>query len=47
MKISIIGTGYVGTVTGVCLAEMGHQIHFVDIDQTETECNKFRKKSYF
>jgi UDPglucose 6-dehydrogenase len=32
MKISIIGTGYVGSVTGVCLAEMGHQVQFVDID---------------
>ena len=37
MKISIIGTGYVGSVTGICLAEMGHQIHFVDIDQAKLE----------
>ena len=47
MKISIIGTGYVGSVTGVCFAEMGHQIYFVDIDQTKLECDKFREKSYF
>jgi UDPglucose 6-dehydrogenase len=32
MNISIIGTGYVGLVTGVCLAEAGHQIIAVDID---------------
>ena len=37
MKISIIGTGYVGSVTGICLAEMGHQIHFVDIDQAKLD----------
>ena len=32
MKISIIGTGYVGAVTGTCLAELGHQIVFVGRD---------------
>jgi UDPglucose 6-dehydrogenase len=37
MKVSIIGTGYVGLVTGVCLAEKGHQVVCVDIDQTKVE----------
>jgi len=32
MKISIIGTGYVGAVTGACLAELGHEIIFVGRD---------------
>ena len=32
MKISIIGSGYVGLVTGVCLAEKGHSILCVDSD---------------
>jgi len=32
MKISIIGSGYVGLVTGVCLAEKGHSIICVDAD---------------
>ena len=34
MNITVAGTGYVGLVTGVCLAEMGHQVTGIDI-QTE------------
>jgi UDPglucose 6-dehydrogenase/GDP-mannose 6-dehydrogenase len=32
MKVSILGTGYVGLVTGACLAEKGHQVTCVDVD---------------
>ncbi len=32
MKISVIGTGYVGLVTGTCLAETGNEVICVDID---------------
>ena len=32
MRISVIGTGYVGLVTGVCLAEKGHDVVCVDVD---------------
>lgn len=33
MKITIFGTGYVGLVTGACLAEVGNDVFCVDIDQ--------------
>ncbi|MEY2668071.1 MAG: hypothetical protein RJA59_709 [Pseudomonadota bacterium] len=32
MKIAVIGTGYVGLVTGTCLAETGHRVTCVDLD---------------
>ena len=32
MKISVIGCGYVGAVTGACFAALGHEIVFVDLD---------------
>ena len=35
MKICIIGTGYVGLVTGVCFADLGNIVHCVDKDVTK------------
>jgi UDPglucose 6-dehydrogenase len=37
MRISIFGTGYVGLVTGTCLAEVGHDVICVDIDQAKVD----------
>jgi UDPglucose 6-dehydrogenase len=37
LKITIFGTGYVGLVTGTCLADVGHQVTCVDIDTSKIE----------
>ena len=37
MKVTIFGTGYVGLVTGACLAEMGNHVLCVDIDTAKVE----------
>jgi len=37
MKIAIVGTGYVGLVTGTCLAETGNQVICVDVNEKKVE----------
>ena len=37
MKVTVIGTGYVGLVTGTCFAEMGHSVTCVDIDEKKVK----------
>jgi UDPglucose 6-dehydrogenase len=37
MRISIIGTGYVGLTTGVCLGYLGHEVACLDTDQSKIE----------
>lgn len=37
MKVTVIGTGYVGLVSGTCLAEVGNNVVCVDIDQSKID----------
>ena len=37
MKLCMIGTGYVGLVSGTCFADIGHTVYCVDKDVTKIE----------
>lgn len=37
MKVTVFGTGYVGLVTGTCLADVGHDVLCVDVDQKKVD----------
>jgi len=47
MKIAIFGTGYVGLVTGACLANLSHDILCVDIDEQKIQQLKEGKIAFF
>ena len=47
MKIVIVGTGYVGLVTGVCLAEKKHKVVCIDIDEKKIEYMKKGKSPIY
>ena len=35
MRVTVIGAGYVGTVTGACLSYLGHRVTCVDTDESK------------
>ena len=37
MKITVFGSGYVGLVTGACLADVGNQVMCMDVDQRKID----------
>ena len=37
MKVAVIGTGYVGLVTGTCLADLNHEIACVDMEKEKID----------
>src|SRR5947208_16773362 len=39
-KISVVGAGYVGLVTGACFADLGNQVTCIDIDQSRINALK-------
>ena len=45
MKLTLIGTGYVGLVTGTCFAEVGHQVVCVDNDAAKGQTAPIRRHS--
>ena len=47
MNIAIVGSGYVGLVTGVCLAQIGHKVTCVDVDQEKIKKLKLGKIPIF
>lgn len=47
MRVTIVGTGYVGLVTGTCLAEVGHTVMCVDVDQRKIDMLKAGRSPIF
>src|ERR1700733_2951214 len=47
MKITVVGTGYVGLVSAACFAELGHHVYGVDIDEKKIEMLKTGKSPIY
>ena len=47
MQVVMVGTGYVGLVTGTCLAEIGHHVTCVDLDERKIKMLKDGRSPIF
>ena len=47
MNIVVIGVGYVGLVSGLCLAKLKHNVQFLDIDESKIDSLKNQKPPFF
>jgi UDPglucose 6-dehydrogenase len=47
MKVAVLGTGYVGLSTGVCLAEIGHKVVCIDVDERKIDTLKQGKSPIY
>ena len=47
MRIAVVGTGYVGLVTGTCLAEVGHHVICVDLDEHKVKMLRASKSPIY
>ncbi len=47
MRVGLIGSGYVGLVSGVCFAEIGHNVSLVDIDNSKIELLNEKKSPIY
>ena len=44
MKLCIVGTGYVGLVTGTCFADLGNKVYCVDKDKVKIKPPTFKER---
>ena len=46
MKIVVLGTGYVGLVSGACFADIGHSVVCVDTDPLKIDFNRLYQEKF-
>ena len=47
MRMTVIGTGYLGATHAACMAELGHEVLGVDVDETKIEALKNSKVPFY